>query len=204
MPLRRRRPPQIIGNKTVRMNAREPSLSGNPRPQQIDQVLAGTFDEAILESEEQRWVHRFWRSYLREQGRLPPRAAIDPVNFPPSTLPVLMMLDVERGEKGCRYHYRLTGTTTRQFYQKDPTGGYFEDVYSGEYLDYVYSIFNPILETRQPDFREMLLPWRNEEILHYSRAAYPFAEDGWTVDLMLLVFHPSYRYGPQSPISIAP
>lgn len=161
-----------------------------------DALLRNAFSSDSLASDEQRWFYRFWCDHLRTHGCLPGRNAIDPLCLPTHLLPVLMLLDVEREGENLRFHYRLAGTVAAQFYPHDPTGRYFEDIYSGEYLNYVNQTYIRLVETRLPDYREMLLPWRTETALHYSRTAHPLAADGWDVDMVALVFHPVYRHAP--------
>lgn len=158
-----------------------------------DDLLAATFPADSLASAEQRWFHEFWCDYLGRNGCLPGRNSFDPLDLPKTLLPVLMLIDVERVEQEYRFHYRLTGTVAAQFYKSDPTGCCFEDIYTGAYLEFVNNTYRQIVETRMPDYREMLLPWRTDLALHYSRTAHPLASDGWSVDKVALVFHPVYK-----------
>ncbi|WP_421877808.1 hypothetical protein [Pacificispira sp.] len=164
-------------------------------PQALRNILEDLFPADALRSDEQRWFHKFWRDFAVAHGRLPGRADFDPTEMPPSLLPVLMQIDAERPAVGpMRFRYRLVGTVTGQFYRRDPTGTYFEEIYSGEALTHFNSFYETMAETRRPDFSENVrLPWRHEHILEYSRASFPLASDGWTVDRFVLVFHPEYR-----------
>lgn len=164
-------------------------------PNVLQDILENLFPADALRSEEQQWFHRFWRDFVAERARLPGRLDFDPVDLPSSLLPVMMQIDAERSDDGpMRFRYRLVGTQTSQFYRRDPTGTYFEDVYTGEALAHFNGFYTKIAETRRPDFSEHVrLPWRHEHIVEYSRASYPLASDGWTVDRFVLIFHPVFR-----------
>lgn len=124
----------------------------------------------------------YWNS-LREGDRLPARRNLRPRDIV-DILPHIVLNDVVPGAPD-RYRYRLVGTRVAEYYGFDPTGRMLDEVAGGEFHDSVVRAFARCRETRQPQFEHLNRSW--SAIHRYSRLILPLAEDGKTVDIIMVV-----------------
>jgi hypothetical protein len=74
----------------------------------------------IAENPDRRWalLLGYWNRLAEAFGRMPGRAAIDPLDLPVELLPNIFLVDVVRdeGQPAARFRFRLLGTaiTTRE------------------------------------------------------------------------------------------
>lgn len=143
------------------------------------------------------WFYEYWISKRPPDGGNPPRAGIDPSDFP-------KLLDttfiVERLSDG-RHKMRLAGTYYHHLYGKEITGAYIEDLIplnsAGEALGYahnecartngpIYTVASAKLPNnkRSVIFKRLLLPLAGaeEDIAYMIGTAVFYSEDGQRID----------------------
>jgi hypothetical protein len=124
-------------------------------------------------------LHDVWLKLAAARGSPPTRAAIDPVNIPPRSLPHVVLIDVEPGP---RFRFRLVGTYTA--HGVDPTGSYLDEAApDGPYREHILEMYRSPLDLGGPSYT----------ITHYLSAGgifnrsthrifMPLSSDGTTVD----------------------
>lgn len=122
-------------------------------------------------------------------GRLPGRQHIDPLEIP-DLLPHLMLIDVVPQESGpARYRIRLVGTEVVAIQGTDGTGRYVEKVLTAEQgRAEILRGYDEIVRTHQPEHRSGVVATHGREHVVYERIAFPLAEDGEHVNMLILVF----------------
>lgn len=150
-----------------------PDPSGDP--------LAGR-----IKHEEHRQLYAYWSHKAPADG-LPARRHIDPLDVP-ALLPRIALVDVLREPSGISFRYRLAGTEIVERSGRDPTGRRFEELYEGDYLDQALNTYRRIVESGLPHLSERVFPLvRGREFMRYDRLILPLAEDGHTVDMLMLL-----------------
>ncbi len=115
---------------------------------------------------------------------LPAWSAIDAFDLRP-WLGNIEVIDVIR-EPFLRMRFRLVGTNITKIDGVDLTGAYAEDFFTGE-LAGILDEYRRVVENGEP-----ILYWRFEHVnpkgfqSWYDKAIFPLAEDGWTVDRLLI------------------
>lgn len=127
-----------------------------------------------------RFLWDFWNG-RRQDGRLPPRAILDPLELRP-VLGNLNIIAVERDGDGLRFIYRLWGTRIASIYGRDLTGRYLGDAESGSDLSASRSVHESVARTGVPHYWRRPLPFAHRGYVGYRRLLLPFARDGRTVD----------------------
>src|SRR5579859_8055397 len=92
----------------------------------------------------------YW-SAKRGARRMPSRADIDPADLR-VLLPHIMLLDVIDG--GSDMRYRLVGTEIERHLGRPVTGRLLGDLVSGDYLDYVLSLYQRVIAETVPVYSE--------------------------------------------------
>ncbi|HTI67692.1 MAG TPA: PAS domain-containing protein [Caulobacteraceae bacterium] len=138
----------------------------------------GTSPSAARSHEE---LFSYWTS-LREEGRLPCRAQIDPDRFK-RHLPTVSLIDVRRNPRD--YRLRLAGTGLYGVYGGEITGKRLQDVYSEEAADYWRVELDRIVDEGRPAVGCHSLSWRGATHLSILWIRLPLASDGKRVDMIL-------------------
>jgi len=130
----------------------------------------------------------YWSS-KRGDRRMPSRADIDPADLR-VLLPHIMLLDVIDG--GSDMRYRLVGTEIERHLGRPVTGRLLGDLVSGEYRDYVLSLYRRVIVETVPVYSENGFFDRDRSgfgmIADFKRAhrlMLPLSRDGKTVDIVL-------------------
>ena len=123
----------------------------------------------------------YWAS-LREGGRLPARAQINPARFK-RHLPTVSLIDV-RGEPR-DYRLRLAGTGLYSVYGREITGKRLEEVYAPEAAAYWRDELDRIVDEGRPAVGCHSLSWRGATHLSLLWLRLPLASDGRRVDMIL-------------------
>ena len=123
----------------------------------------------------------YWTS-LREEGRLPARAQINPDRFK-RHLPTVSLIDVLDGPRD--YRLRLAGTGLYGVYGGEITGKSLEDVYSPEASAYWRGELDRIVDEGRPQVGCHSLSWRGQSHLSILWLRLPLASDGKRVDMIL-------------------
>jgi hypothetical protein len=134
-----------------------------------------------------RALFTYW-SMKRGERRMPSRADIDPAELRP-LLPHIMLLDVIDG--GSDMRYRLVGTEIERHLGRPVTGRLLGDLVSGDYLDYVLSLYQRVIADTAPVYSENGFDRDRSDfgmIADFKRAhrlMLPLSRDGVTVDIVL-------------------
>ena len=139
-------------------------------------------DETLsFERPELQDLLEIWLS--KRQGRLlPARADVSPFDLK-AHLGHLFLLDVERDP--LRFRYRLIGTAITRVVDRDATGCYFEDIYSGRLLETVVEVMSWVVRERAPLRIFSRTGHARNRIYLYDGVLLPLAKDGETVDMIL-------------------
>ena len=124
----------------------------------------------------------YWTS-LREEGRLPARAQINPDRFK-RHLPTVSLIDVLPAPRR-DYRLRLAGTGLYGVYGGEITGKTLEDVYSPEASSYWRRELDRIVDEGRPQVGCHSLSWRGASHLSILWLRLPLASDGKRVDMIL-------------------
>ncbi|RED51078.1 PAS domain-containing protein [Aestuariispira insulae] len=144
----------------------------------------------LLPSFQQRAIYRYWEEKMLARGALPGRADFDPVDVY-RTLPWLNLVDVKwQPEQGSyRFRQRLIGTALTEKFNRDVTGGWYEDIYHPDYLEDHIRPLLEIIEGRKPCLTRIRFPSPDRKHVIYTRLMLPMASDGENVDLILQVMN---------------
>ncbi len=123
----------------------------------------------------------YWTS-LREEGRLPARAQINPDRFK-RHLPTVSLIDVLGEPRD--YRLRLAGTGLYGVYGREITGKTLEDVYAAEAASYWRTELDRIVDEGRPAVGCHSLSWRGASHLSILWLRLPLASDGKRVDMIL-------------------
>ena len=140
------------------------------------------------------WLLDYWRAKRRD-GRLPARRDIDPLELPPSLLPNILLLDVERGGGAPRFRVRLAGTGFAALLGREFTGRYFDEVGPAHQMAPILDALHGLVATGQPAFLAGPMARPNNDPVWLKRFALPLAEDGETVDMILASFRSIAQVG---------
>jgi len=138
-------------------------------------------------------LYRYWND-RRGELRFPPRASIDPVDFP-YALGRVSLIEVQRNP--LRFRYRLVGTLLTQHLGYEMTGKYVDDIPEPAMREFTLSFYERALKRQEPlhEAGTALIErysWQHEVLV------LPLASDGETID-MLLVYRNTER-----PTAISP
>ena len=137
-----------------------------------------------------------WHPILREllayytkiapPGQLPGRQHFQPQGVP-AVLPRLILLDVHRPP--LRYKYRLVGTKEAELYGHDPTGRWYDEVRPrNAKTENGYRRLTDAAERGVMSYRKgQVLAIRHREHQSAENLVAPFASDGKTVDMIIVV-----------------
>lgn len=131
-------------------------------------------------------LYRYWLD-RKPKGGLPRRRDFDPVDVP-RMLPRIALIAAEPDGDRFRYRYRLAGTEIVRRAGRDPTGKAFEDLYRDDYLASANALYDSLRESGEPHLSQRVFPIADGAgFLRYDRLILPFATDGATPDLFLLL-----------------
>jgi hypothetical protein len=128
-------------------------------------------------------LYDYWRM-LGTGGRLPARADIDPVDIPRRALPHILLADLLDG--GVRIRYRLVGTAMVTEWGGDFTGKFLDEINHGDYYDFVFGLFQDVLEHRCALYSESRFRWDTGSFVGTRRLYMPLASNGAVIDMMLI------------------
>jgi len=143
-----------------------------------------TLDPPITDARLQE-AFDYWR-HKAEDGELPRRSAIDPIEIP-RLLPDVMLVEVVAPS---RYRYRLIGTANAEAHGINATGCYLDEVLPGpEYKAHVLALYDECVGARRALYSECLFiaprggaPERHTKVLFL-----PLSEDGDRVNQVMVV-----------------
>jgi hypothetical protein len=126
-------------------------------------------------------LYRYWND-RRGELRFPPRANIDPVDFP-YALGRVSLVEVQRNP--LRFRYRLVGTLLTQHLGYEMTGKYVEQIPEPSMREYTRRFYERALQRQEPLHEagtELIerYAWQHEVLV------LPLASDGATIDMLLI------------------
>lgn len=155
-----------------------PSDPPAPRP-----VRSVPLDLASTEEPSFRFLIDYWQGKHRD-GKLPGRSAIDPHELKP-VLPQLLLIDVER--EPLDFRYRLAGTSTYDIFGFDLTGKRVRDIPPPNWGETVWRSLAAMVESGKPQYVRLDFTTAEGNVRSYRVLRLPLAEDGVTVDCVLVM-----------------
>jgi hypothetical protein len=132
-------------------------------------------------------IHGYWLSVHPEDGGLPSRADIDPLDMPRGVLPNIWLIDVLR-MPALRYRYRLIGTHVAKARDCDRTGHFVDEEFPDFNTSHSYRALELLVRNRLPSWRrgETDQKHRQNAILSLERIFLPLAgRDTAEVEMIL-------------------
>lgn len=129
----------------------------------------------------------YWEG-KRRNGALPRRRDIDPLDFPGTILPYILVFEVVPGAAGPRFRFRLAGTAFRQIAGRDVTGMCFDELGPAERTAPVIRQLTMSAEQLRPAYLVGRVTARSDAHEDIGRLALPLSSDGASVDKILGVW----------------
>ena len=130
-----------------------------------------------------RCIYQLWAAKLPE---LP--SQLDPTELPPTALPYVMLLDLERNPDELRV--RLAGTRVCEIYgselRGETTRSFFDDTDAKQVLSAALSV----AESRQPSLAYRCYVSLSDRMWSYTRLLLPLSRNGTDVDRFFKVVEP--------------
>jgi hypothetical protein len=126
-----------------------------------------------------RQIVEYWRKIHPDDGVLPGRQHLDPIDIP-RLLANVWLIDVARDP--LRFRFRLIGTAVVEYAGEDNTGNWFDEVMP----EFDPRVFVDVVESREPSWSRSpsrMRPYKQYREL--ERVRLPLASDGKTVDMIL-------------------
>ncbi|WP_340117963.1 PAS domain-containing protein [Pelagibius sp. 7325] len=120
------------------------------------------------------------------EGRLPGRQHIDPCDFP-QLLGLINLVDVESGDAGLRFRYRLVGERQRQAAGRDIVGLTVEEAVLPALVPRIQANMTLASTERLPVYDSFPMPHADRQFIASQRMYHPLASDGETVDMLLVL-----------------
>jgi hypothetical protein len=116
---------------------------------------------------------------------MPDRREIDAADMPPEILPYLALAEVREG--GERFRYRLAGTELCRRFGADFTRKHSDEILSGDYLQFIDSLFQDVCTTQCPVYSESIFRWDVTGHLHTAQLQLPLCRGNSREVSMVLV-----------------
>ncbi|MCR9220419.1 MAG: PAS domain-containing protein [Alphaproteobacteria bacterium] len=143
-------------------------------------------------------LYRLWGDLRPLEGGAPPRSAFDPLDAP-KALSTLVLAEVT----GPDLTFRVVGTDMVEAWGYDYTGQRLRDIMSGEYHDFIRSLFDQTIETQRCVFSHSRFQWDRGRTLDTRRLMLPFARDAAPREIGFVLVSQVYDYsrtGPEKPL----
>jgi hypothetical protein len=124
----------------------------------------------------------YWQGKRGQDGRLPSRADIDPIELR-FALGHLVLVEVERGER-LRFRHRLVGSHIVERAGYDATGKYLDEIPEPELADRLAVSYGKTVATKEPVW-ERIDEFVGHRLIKMQMLRLPLAADGATVDMVL-------------------
>jgi hypothetical protein len=124
-----------------------------------------------------------------EDGRIPLSRSFEPSEIP-ELAPMIGMVHVVREASRLRFRHGYTGSAIIQQVSNDPSGLWFEQVYSGKYLREAHVTYVEITAIKKPQVLQRAFPLKKGKILLYDRLLLPLAGKDQLVDT--IVYQPVF------------
>ncbi len=128
-------------------------------------------------------LYDYWLS-KSEEGRIPSRAQIDPLDVP-DLLSIIFLIDVIEGCGGPEFRFRLVGSKITEVAGQDPTGQNLTSFYDAKNLENMIAIYGDVASRGEPFVNDGSAPFANKDYIRVVRLLLPLSEDGNRVDMIL-------------------
>ncbi len=160
-------------------------LSGQPDNQDNGGILGLHHEDAHFHA----LLIDYW-NVKRGTAKIADRRDIDPSELV-SRLPYLALIERKHQDDRIRYQYRLTGTGIARLAGRDPTNKYFDELYSGAYLNRAEALYDEVAKNKTPVMsRQRFKNHETQDELLYSRLILPLTRTSIDVKMYLLHIHP--------------
>ena len=139
--------------------------------------------EFRLTHQSHRSLYRYWLGKC-ENGRIPLSRSFEP-NEIPRLAPQIGMVHVVREASRLRFRHGYTGDAIIKQLSSDPSGLWFEQVYSGKYLREAHVTYVEISAIKKPQLLQRSFPLKKGKILLYDRILLPLAGKDQLVDTII-------------------
>jgi len=139
-----------------------------------------------IQSETLRRLFDYWDG-LHGDSEMPSRTQIDPVAIPPTVLPHVMLLEVERGP--FRLKIRLMGTHLAESYGEEVTGRYMDELDLGCKGEEILQSYAETVVSHKPAHIEGHYRKHDGRHIKYERIALPLSLDGRNANRLLVGVH---------------
>lgn len=123
---------------------------------------------------------------LAPPGKLPSRRQLDPLDLR-ALLPFIVLVDVHGAPGDREFRYRLMGSRHVDVIGHNFTGVLLQEANSPQMLDRVLRNVNYVADSGQAYYDRFPMPFREREFMESERVYFPLAEDGATVDVILVL-----------------
>jgi len=131
------------------------------------------------------WMRDHLRN-LAPAGRLPSRRQLDPLDLR-ALLPFIVLVDVHGVPGEREFRYRLMGSRHVDVIGHNFTGVTLQEANSPQMLERVLGNVNHVADSGQAYYDRFPMPFREREFIDSERVYFPLAEDGVTVDVILVL-----------------
>lgn len=148
--------------------------------------MAGLASEMLAGLRSHEDIFRYWKS-LRQRGRLPSRADLDPAAIK-RRLPTISLIDVLQPHPenlAASFRQRLAGTDLFTAYGGEITGKTLDGIYTAPEAEYWAEALTFVVEQKKPNVGLHSMAWRGAQGLSLFWLRLPLASDGVNVDMIL-------------------
>jgi len=130
-------------------------------------------------------ISQYWASLSRSLNGIPLRSDFDPLDLRRSLLPHIWMVDIEYTPE--RFRFRLCGTHLVHALGFDPTGRYYDEVFTGFSKTKTHEALLQVSRTGQGSWRsgDPNLEFPNHDIKALERVFLPLTKHGIRTDIVL-------------------
>ena len=128
-------------------------------------------------------LYDYWLS-KSEQGNLPSRGRIDPLDVP-ELLPIIFLVDVLWTGDVPDFRFRLVGSKITEVVGADPTGRAFSSFYDEVNLGPMTELYGQVALQGEPFVNNSSAPFSNKDFVKLARLLLPLSEDGKRVDMIM-------------------
>ncbi len=131
------------------------------------------------------WMRDYLES-LAPPGKLPSRRQLDPLDLR-ALLPFIVLVDVHRSGTEREFRYRLMGSRHVEAIGHNFTGVTVQDASAPDYVERVLGNMNFVVDTAKAFYDRFPMPFRDREFMDSERVYFPLADDGVTVDVIMVL-----------------
>ncbi len=131
-------------------------------------------------------MYQYWQALRPAPDLLPGRQHLDPLQIP-DLLPGIWLLDIQR--EPFRLRYRLAGTRIVEAIGREVTGLWLDEAHPhlAAHPDY-YDRYQSVMGSGVPNRRRgQARMWQHEDYREIENVIFPFAANGKTVDMLLVL-----------------